>query len=259
MNIATIGRNGDGQSVVRFLGAKSEAAKELESISVGDDAAGGFLQSRGAQRERLRFVFEGHHINRRFGGSADELRCGDGRFDGIIWIDTPLESIGRIGIDAQPACSAADGRGIEPRALQQHIARLAGDFAFEAADDSSERDGAFRIGDDHGLRIDLSCLAIERLDCLARFSGANDDCCVREFVEIERVQRMAEREHHVVRRVDNVVDRPQPDRFEPASDVNRRSRDLYTATHQSGIAVAHLGGVDADAPLTLPSPGGRGI
>ena len=43
--------------------------------------------------------------------------------------------------------------------------------------------------------------------------------CAGRLVEIEGVQRMAEGHHHVVRDVDDVVDRAQPDRLEPLLDA----------------------------------------
>ena len=77
-----------------------------------------------------------------------------------------------------------------------------------AAHDPGERDRALRVGDHEIGRLELAQLAVERAQLLARPRAPDDDPPLRELAAVERVQRAAEREHHVVRDVDGVRDRP---------------------------------------------------
>ena len=141
VNVSAIGRHGDAEAVLRFLGAESEASKKLSSVSVVDDARRRFLQFCGSETQRLRLIFDRHDVDRRFGRATGRLDDQPGRqlhrFDGVVGIDAPLESIGRIGLDAEAPGGATDCGRIEPGALQEHIPSGLGDLGVEAADDSA--------------------------------------------------------------------------------------------------------------------------
>src|SRR5260370_30342340 len=90
-----------------------------------------------------------------------------------------------------------------------------------------------------------------RLDRLAAISGADDDRPIRGFVEIERVEWVAGRGHHVVADVDDVVDRAEADRLQSSRDVFGGRLDCDAFYRQRGVAVAYGGGFDFDFRTAL--------
>ena len=74
---------------------------------------------------------------------------------------------------------------------------------------------------------------------------------------VERVQRAAEREHHVVRHVDDVRDRPHPGRREPRLHPGRRRADRDVAEGATEVARAALEVLDTDVHGLLG--GARGV
>ena len=56
--------------------------------------------------------------------------------------------------------------------------------------------------------IELAELAVQRAQLLALLRSADDDPPAGEIRVVERMERIAEREHDVVRHVDDVGDRP---------------------------------------------------
>ena len=100
------------------------------------------------------------------------------------------------------------GNGIEPGGLDQNIAAAEADFAFGAAH--------------HAARWPRRAMRPRSRTCLLRACARRRRACgffrrararrttmrcSAELIEIERVQRLAELEHHVVRHVHHVVDR----------------------------------------------------
>ena len=63
------------------------------------------------------------------------------------------------------------------------------------------------IGDDQRVRIELAGHVVERLEALAGRRPADDDPAVVDRGRVERVDRLAELDHDVVRGVDDVADR----------------------------------------------------
>ena len=82
-------------------------------------------------------------------------------------------------------------------------------------------DGARRVGDDQHLRIERALDAVERGQPLAGAGAADHQRPAVEPIEIERVHRLPELEHHVVGDVDDVVDRPDAGRFEAFGEPAR--------------------------------------
>src|SRR5438309_179278 len=74
-------------------------------------------------------------------------------------------------------------------------------------------------------------------------AGADDDRLPAHLREIVGVERMAERHHHVIGDVDDVVDRPQTDRLQPALNPLRRWFDGDAADDVPAESRAHLGSV----------------
>ena len=60
------------------------------------------------------------------------------------------------------------------------------------------------------------------------------------------MQRMPEREHHVVGDIHDVVDRAQANCLQPARNFHGRRFDRDATNRERRVAVAHLGNVDSD-------------
>ena len=93
--------------------------------------------------------------------------------------------------------------------------------------------------------------AVERADRLALACAADDDAPLRELRVVEGVERAAEREHHVVRDVDDVRDRPHPGAEQPRLQPARRIADGDVAEQPADVARAALQVVDADVDLLV--------
>ena len=70
-----------------------------------------------------------------------------------------------------------------------------------------DRGRAVGVVDQHHLRVERAGLAVERLHLLAVARAADGERRARDAVEVERVQRLAGEQHHVVGDVDDVRDR----------------------------------------------------
>ncbi len=116
--------------------------------------------------------------------------------------------------------------------------------------------------------VELAVDAVEGAQPLARPRAADDDPAAAERVEVERVQRVAEREHHVVRHVDDVRDRPHPRRVQPRPQPQRRRRDRDVLEQPADVARAAGEVLDLDrhrlvrdrsgaCPRTCPGGAGR--
>ena len=114
-----------------------------------------------------------------------------------------------------------------------------------------DRPGGVR--DHEILRVEPALRPVERLELLARRRPAHDDPSAVELVEIERVQRVAEREHHVVGDVDHVRDRPHAGSEQARLQPRGRLADQHVAEEPSDVAWAVLEILDADVDRLVAS------
>ena len=89
------------------------------------------------------------------------------------------------------------------------------DFRQPAAHHAGDRLRLVGVGDDEHLGVERSVGAVERPDALALFRAADPELLAGELVQIEGVHRLAELEQHVVRHVDDVVDRADAGGLQP--------------------------------------------
>ncbi len=181
----------------------------------------------------------------RAGQLDDQLRRERRRRAGEIRVDALLPAVRALGAEREPLRAAEDPDRLEVRRLEQDARRRLGDLGLLAAHDPGERDRALRVGDHQVGRVELAQRPVERLHLLARPCAAYDDAAAQRFV-VERVERVAEREHHVVRHVDDVRDRADAGGAQPRLQPDRRLRDLHVAEQPADIARAALGVVDPD-------------
>ena len=129
---------------------------------------------------------------------------------------------------------------LEVRRLDEHVAGRAADLGLGAAHDAGDRDGplATAVGDEQVARVEGTVDVVERGQPLARPRPAHDDRAL-EGGEVERVQRLAQAEHHVVRDVDRQRDRAHPGLGEAHRHPPRGGGGDVDAAHDArDVAVA---------------------
>ena len=99
------------------------------------------------------------------------------------------------------------------------------DLGIGAAHDPGHRLRPRAVGDDQHVAVELPLDAVQRSHRLSRPRAANPQLASGKAVEVERVHRLAQLEHHVVRDVDYVVDGPDVRRFETRRHPGRRRTD----------------------------------
>ena len=82
------------------------------------------------------------------------------------------------------------------------------------------------VGDDEHLVVEGALDAVERDDLLAGRGAAGDEPAAADLAGVERVQRLAPAEHHVVGDVDDVVDGAHAGVREARLEPGRRLADL---------------------------------
>ncbi len=125
--------------------------------------------------------------------------------------------------------------------LQEQVGGLHRHFAVMAADHPGHGDRASGIRDDGHAAVERALHAIEGHQPLARLRLAHDDTALPQPTQVEGVHRLPESVHEIVGRVDHVVDRSQPHRFEtPHQPLGTRAHGdaAHHQTHVAGTAGA---------------------
>ena len=171
-------------------------------------------------------------------------------------VGAPLETERRVGRQRQPLARAAHRDGIEPRALERGAYRPCAYLGIGPAHHTRHRLRARPVGDDeHVVRQG----AFDAVEGPNRFPGpraADPQLAACEPVEVERVHRLAQLDHHVIRDVDDVVDGPDAGRFEPRRHPGRRRSDCHLG-HRRGVPWAEGAGMLLDRDRQCVVPGRR--
>lgn len=163
-------------------------------------------------------------------------------------------------MQAEPARGAAHEQRLEARALEQHARRRAGDLGVEAAHHARERDRSLAVADQQISGDQRALDVVERLELLAVTRVRHADDARLQEIGIERVQRLAELEQHVVGDVDEVGDRAHADRAQALGDPPRRRPHAQPFDHARDVARAVLAGGDRELDLRIAwRPVGRQI
>ncbi len=155
-------------------------------------------------------------------------------------VDALFPAVRAFRSQPQPLGRTEDRVRLEVRRLEQHVGRRLGDLRFLPAHDPGERDGAFPVGDHQVGRLELAQKAVERPELLPLAGTAHDDPPLGQRRMVERVQRIAEREHGVIRHVDDVGDRPHAGIRQPCAQPRRRRADARAAKEPPHVARAAL-------------------
>ena len=129
-----------------------------------------------------------------------------------------LEPEAGLGSQREPEGGPADADRVEDGRLDHHVRRRLGDLGPRAAHHARDAQRSDGIGDEQGVGRELAHVVVERLHALALASQPHDDRPVVDRGSIERMDRLAELEHHVVAHVDHVADRPLPGGDQPHLD-----------------------------------------
>ncbi len=122
-------------------------------------------------------------------------------------VDALLPPVRALRAQAEALARAEEAVRLEVGRLEQHGPRGVADLGLLPAHDPGERDRPVRVGDQQVVLSQLTVDAVERAEPFARARPPHDDPSVVEGRVVEGVKRVAEREHHVVRHVDDVRDR----------------------------------------------------
>ena len=96
-----------------------------------------------------------------------------------------------------------------------------GDLARRAAHDPGHREDTGRVGDDERLRVEGPFDVVERHEALTGERPADDEPAVVDRRRVEGMGRLAELEHDVIARVDDVAHRAHAGRLEADLDPVR--------------------------------------
>ena len=190
-----------------------------------------------AQRYFLRLDLNGTCIDRAghelaAGRFENELRATAARPIRDPDVAAAFETVARFAAQSERLAGAPDVRRLEVSALDQHVLRGVVNLRVQPAHHARQRDAVLLVGDEQGLGGQRAFLSVERLELLALRRAAHDDgghvaadvrrrsgrsvrlvtsAATGEQVIIERVQRLADFEHHVVRDIHDIVDAADAD------------------------------------------------
>ena len=165
----------------------------------------------------------------------DEQRGGDRlRVHGLLGREALLVAGAGLGAQDELVRRRVDRRAVPVGDLEEHARRRLGDLGAVAAHDPGDRGGALVVGDEAVGGAERADLVVERDDLLTLLGAAHDESPTGDAVEVERVQRLPGQQHHVVRDVDDVVDRPLPRRRQARLEPQRRRADRDVLEHARG-------------------------
>ena len=159
-------------------------------------------------------------------------------------IDAALEAIARVALHAGLAAGGRRAQRIEVGALDQDVLGLGRAAGVLAAEDAAEAQHGAVVGDHaHGARRHRSVLPSRPRNFSPFLPEPRADGAL-ELVGVVDVQRAAAVEADVVGDVDQRIDRPQPDGFQPLLHPGGRGAVLDAADVAAGEAragIARLG------------------
>ncbi len=159
------------------------------------------------------------------------------RADGLHALD---EAARRIGHVLELARGRADVAALEHGGLKEHRLGRIRDFGVQPAHDARDADAAFVVRNQQHVRRDGAILLVQRGDDLVFVGIPNDDVAAGDAGEVKRVHRVTVFHQHIVRNVDNVVDRAQADALEFLLHPGGRGFDDDVLDDARGVARAKV-------------------
>ncbi len=170
-----------------------------------------------------------------------------------------LEPDRRFGLEAETLARAPDGGWMEAGALQHHPRRRPVDLRVAAPHHAGHRGRAPAVGNHEHVGIERAVDAVERAQDFAGRGAPDHEAAAVEPPHVERVHRLADLQHHVVRHVDDVVDGADAGGLEAGGQPGGGGADLHieqlraVARAEIRVAEIHLHRVAA------AGGGGRGL
>ncbi len=245
------GRHRDVEPVVGVRDLHLQRAQDLRRVAARDGGAEQPLRPRVAQPDRRRVRPRPAHVHRaaaqpRAGQLEHELGGQDLAVHALLGLQLLLEPAGGLRAQAEPRRRPLDVRPVPGGRLHQHAPRRRADLGALAAHDPGDRRRPVVVGDDDHVLVHHAIDVVERGEHLARLRAPHDEMAAGHEVEVERVHRLAGGQHHVVRDVDDVVDRPHAGRGEPRLEPLRRRADVDVLEQPRGEARAQVGDLHLD-------------
>ena len=152
-----------------------------------------------------------------------------------LWIDATLKTMRRRGMQLEPSRRPANRHWLKGRRFDQQINRRFGNLTVRATHDPTERQGGLAIPDDDHLRVKHITSMIDRFEILFLTRRSNHDPIRGNAIQIKGMQRLPALHHHIVGRIDDIVDRSNPNRSQSLSKPLRTRTDLDPAYHPRGV------------------------
>ena len=230
-------------------------------LVLGDFNAEHLSDAHGAQGDLLAEHADGPGIQHAGGGGAacqleDEARGATTGEVGRLDVRAALETEAGVGAQPEGLAGAADVDGIKPSSLDEDVGGVGLDAGVGPAHDAGEGDALFSVGDQEHFRREPAGDAVEGGEGLALGGAADDDGgdavgVAGEESKVEGVEGLPGLEHHEVGDVHDVVDGAEADHGEACLKPAGARPHADAAEDARGVAMAGLGGVDADGELFI--------
>ena len=181
---------------------------------------------------------------RRRSAAKRRRRAGDAERRGSD-VAAALEADRRLRLQPEPLARAADRRRMKVGALEGDEPRRGADLRIVTAHHAADRARVLGVGNHEHVRLERAVGAVERADALAGTRAPDDERAPRQPLEVERVHRLSELEHHVVGDVDDVADRADAGRGQAVGEPlgrGARPRSRTPARSSAGRGRAPRGG-----------------
>ncbi|MCY1503245.1 hypothetical protein D9M68_373650 [compost metagenome] len=234
VDIRAPGRNRNLEAFTRAFNTEAELPQDRDALLGGNLETGQALHLGNREIDDL-WLIAGIADHFRLGGLATaelEHELGGALKAGhhVFRVDTTLETVTRIGDDAERAAGLGDVHRIPERRFDQHVGGVLVAAGMLAAHDAADRFDRLFVRYDDVVGAELVFALVERQHRLA-VPGAADRQVALDLGGVEDVHRSALVEGHVVGDVDQSVDRAKADRQQPLLHPLRR-RAVLDAAHE---------------------------
>jgi hypothetical protein len=198
-----------------FMGCRGESKRGQHAINflIGDFHPKQAGDTRALERDRLRLIRAWIDVRDVTGALAgadlfEQLERAQHGARRRRAIHATLEARRRFRLQSQRLAGLANLRRREVSRLEHDTLRRRRDLRVGAAHHAADVFRVFAVGDHQHVRRQRPLLAVERRHCFARLRAPDNHLAVDHLVQVERVHRLANFEHHVVGDVDQVADGP---------------------------------------------------
>ena len=213
-HVATPRRNSGLDNLAVAFNAEAKTLQDIEGCVVGNLDARQALDFRYREIDhaRRRLAISNHVENCRLAATEfqHQLGCQFCTRNHHFRIDATLETIARIGNDAEFAARARNHARVPESRFDQHIGGVFIATGMLAAHDTGDRFGTVLIGNHIHARLELIFTLIETENGFAILCQTHRQIAL-DLGSVEDVQRTALIEGHIIGDVDQRIDRAQAD------------------------------------------------